>query len=81
MQSKMDSLMEAVTNTAVGFAISLVVQFAIINPLVGLHASSRQSIVMVGIFTFTSIVRQYVLRRIFNERSMWTVIKRKLHAQ
>jgi uncharacterized membrane protein YraQ (UPF0718 family) len=74
-QSKTDSFLEAVSNVAVGFFISLAVMEFIIEPLFQLGTSAGTNIVITCIFTVTSIIRAYLLRRIFNERTMWQAIK------
>lgn len=65
MQSKKHSLIEAITNTAVGFGISLLSIF-IILPLVGIESTPGKNVVITLYFTVISIVRGYVLRRVFN---------------
>lgn len=65
MQSKKHSLIEAITNTAVGFGISLLSIF-IILPLVGIESTPGKNGVITLYFTVISIVRGYVLRRVFN---------------
>lgn len=67
MQTKKQSLIEAVSNTAVGFIISLASTF-LIFPLVGIESSGGQNIVVVLFFTVISIARSYVLRRFFNKK-------------
>lgn len=64
-QSKRNSVLEAVTSTAVGF---LVTWFAglLIYPLAGVQVNVTQNTVVVLLFTIVSLVRGYVLRRIFN---------------
>lgn len=67
-QSKKHSLIEAVTNTAVGFGISLL-SISIILPLMGFETSIEQNIALTIYFTFISIGRSYILRRIFNKKT------------
>lgn len=74
IQSRIDSFMEAVTNVAIGFAVSLLTWLAI-QPLFNLDMSMSANLGITAIFTAVSIVRQYVLRRAFNGRSPWTAIK------
>lgn len=66
-QSKKNSLLEAVTNTAVGFMISLSATF-IIFPLVGIESSAGKNILITLFFTVISIARGYLLRRLFNRQ-------------
>lgn len=67
-QSKKHSLIEAITNTTVGFGISLL-SISIILPLMGFETSIEQNITLTIYFTLISIVRSYILRRIFNKKS------------
>lgn len=72
-QSRTDSVMEALTNTVVGFVVSLGANL-LIFPAFGVHTSLASSMGIVAAFTVVSIVRQYVLRRLFNGRSVWAAI-------
>lgn len=65
MQSKRGSLIEAVVNTAVGFALSWLTGL-VAYPLLGVQVSHAQNIAVVCIFTVVSLVRSFVLRRLFN---------------
>lgn len=65
MQTKKNSLIEAVTNTAVGFGISLAATFAIF-PVMGIESSPSKNLVITLFFTVISILRGYLLRRLFN---------------
>ncbi|GAB6852986.1 DUF7220 family protein [Asaia astilbis] len=74
MQNKIDSLMEALTNTAIGFVVSFVT-WGIVAPAFGIPMPLRENLEITAIFTAVSIARQYVLRRAFNGRSVWAAIK------
>lgn len=65
MQSKKYSLIESITNTFVGFMISLLIQL-IIYPTMGIPVTFTQNIVITFVFTFSSILRGYIVRRMFN---------------
>jgi flagellar motor component MotA len=67
MQTKKQSLYESLTNTAVGFIISYVALFPI-NYMLGIESNPGKNVIVVICFTIISIVRGYVLRRIFNKR-------------
>lgn len=73
-QLRVDSLMEAVTNTAIGFLVALLT-WAVVAWLYKIPMTWRTNIEITAIFTVISIIRQYVLRRIFNGRSPWTALK------
>jgi len=66
-QTKRASLAEAVTNTAIGFGLSMGAN-ALLLPTVGCHVSTVQSAYLVVCFTALSIVRGYLLRRYFEWR-------------
>lgn len=70
----MDSLMEAVTNTAVGFIISLIT-WHFVALAMNIPVTMSQNLIITGIFTVVSIIRGYVLRRIFNGRTIWQEMK------
>jgi hypothetical protein len=74
-QSKMDSWMEAITNTVVGFVVSIAANALILPALFGMELSFAHNILCALAFTGVSIIRQYVLRRIFNGRSVWQAIR------
>jgi hypothetical protein len=68
MQSKLSSFQEAVVSTFVGFVLSLLIQQFIINPVWGFKVTFGDNLAIVAIFTVASVLRSYVLRRIFNHR-------------
>lgn len=65
MQTKKQSLTEAITNTAVGFVVSLASIFLIL-PVFGIESTPLKNIGITAYFTVISIARGYVLRRVFN---------------
>ena len=73
-QSRIDSFAEAVTNTTIGFLVSLVT-WILVARAYGIPMTVTTSLSITGIFTIVSIARQYVLRRLFNGRSPWQWIK------
>lgn len=64
-QSRTASLLEASTNVCVGWLLALATQ-ALAFPLVGIEASLPQNLLVGAIFTAVSLVRSYLLRRLFN---------------
>lgn len=68
IQSKRNSLIEACTNTAIGYGINFLGQL-VIFPLVGVRASVRQNIGIGLLFTLISVARQYVIRRWFTVKT------------
>lgn len=65
MQNKKFSLLEAITNTLLGLVISFIIQL-IIYPIMNIPVRIEQNIIITLVFTFASIARGYILRRIFN---------------
>ena len=58
------SLVESLTNVVVGFLFAVATQ-VVIFPLFGITVSARDNLLIGGIFTAISVVRSYVLRRVF----------------
>lgn len=65
MQSKIHSLMESITNIAIGYAVAIASQLAIF-PLFDIHVPVSSNLKIGGCFTIVSVVRTYVVRRCFN---------------
>lgn len=65
-QSKLESFIEASMNTLSGFFISLAVWMFIVTPLWNIQVSHSDNVIITVIFTVTSIIRSYVVRRFFN---------------
>ena len=64
-QSRRGSLIEAVTNTVVGYALAVVTQFAVF-PILGLQVGVVENLGLGLVFTTVSLIRSYVLRRLFD---------------
>ena len=64
-QRRRASLIEALANTAIGFCVSLLATLTIL-PALGVEASVGQSVSMTLAFTGISIVRGYLVRRLFD---------------
>ena len=65
MQSRWLSFVEAITNIVVGYALAVLTQI-IVFPLFGLQASLGENLLIGGLFTGISLIRSYILRRVFN---------------
>lgn len=65
MQSRCMSLAEAVTNVLLGYGIAVMTQVTVF-PLFGLNVSLSENLGIGLVFTVISLVRSYLLRRIFN---------------
>jgi hypothetical protein len=67
IQSRCMSLVEAVTNVAVGYALALATQI-VVFPWFGLHPSLSENLAIGAIFVSISLLRSYTLRRLFERR-------------
>ena len=66
MQTRRGSLVEVVSGTAVAFAISLILQHCVVDPLWNLNTSFFENLSITVLFTVVSVARSYVWRRFFN---------------
>lgn len=64
-QTKLGSLIEAVMNTCIGFAINFIANL-LIFPLFDMHISLGDNFLMGLIYTAISVIRSYAVRRWFN---------------
>ena len=64
-QSKRGSLIEAVTNTFVGYVLAVATQFAVF-PVFGLQVGVVENLGLGLVFTAVSLIRSYLLRRLFD---------------
>jgi len=60
MQTKLQSLIESVTNTAIGYILSILSYMYVFN------IDTSTTLIMTLYFTVLSIIRQYITRRFFN---------------
>jgi hypothetical protein len=65
MQSRIQSFIESVANVAIGFLVALASQL-IIFPVFDINIPLSENLAIGAFFTVISIVRSYVVRRIFN---------------
>lgn len=63
-QTRLMSLLESIINITVGFGISLGAQIVFL-PMLGVVVDFHQNLIFALIMTVISIVRSYVLRRVF----------------
>lgn len=78
-QSRIDSLMEALVNVAVGFLINFIANWLILPWYFGIEPDLGSFAMLGVIYTFISIARSYVIRRAFNGQTIWAAIKGKYH--
>ena len=65
MQSRKQSLFEAIANVICGMAVAFAGQL-IVFPALGIAVRMDQNLAITVAFTAISLARQYVLRRLFN---------------
>ena len=64
MQSRRQSLIEAITNVAVGYALAIITQI-VMFPWFGLQVSLSDNLAIGALFVMISLLRSYALRRLF----------------
>ena len=67
-QTRKQSLVESLINVAIGYGVAVLSQI-LIFPLFGIHVALSDNLLIGLYFTAISIVRSYVVRRVFNKRS------------
>ena len=67
MQSRLASLIESLTNVAIGMVVSFFGQI-VVSHWYNLPLNVTQNMQIVLFFTVLSVLRSYVLRRVFNRR-------------
>ena len=65
-QSKIDSLIEALLSTFIGFIVSFTANL-ILMPMLGIPVSLSQNFILTVAFTFVSVARSYLVRRFANK--------------
>jgi len=66
VQTKFHSAVESVVNILIGYLVALGSQI-VIFPLFGIQVGLRDNLLIGAFFTVVSLVRSYVLRRVFNK--------------
>ena len=64
MQSRRQSLIEAITNVVVGYALAVLTQMMVF-PRFGLQVSLGDNLAIGAMFVLISLARSYALRRLF----------------
>lgn len=60
-QSRIDSVMEAVTNIVIGFGIAMLGNFLFIPMVMDVHPTVGESFWIAALFTALSLARQYFI--------------------
>ena len=64
MQSRRQSMIEAITNVGVGYALAVLTQI-VVFPWFGLQVPFRDNLAIGAMFVMISLLRSYALRRLF----------------
>lgn len=64
-QTRMQSAIETVASTAIGFVIAYVASYTVL-PMFGHHVTHGQNFWITFIFTVISLIRGWLVRRLFN---------------
>lgn len=80
MQSKRNSLIESFANVAVGYFVAVGSQM-VVFPILGIHIEHRTNFIIGLIFTVISLVRSYLLRRLFNKMGNKKIFKSCEHPE
>lgn len=74
MQTKIDSVLEAITNILIGAGIALMAQL-VWFPIMGKSFTLAENLMTTAFFTIISFLRNYGVRRLFNGRSVYSWLK------
>ncbi len=67
MQSKLQSLIESLTNILIGYLTALLSQ-VLIFPIFDIYVSFQDNLLIGLYFTIISLIRSYLVRRYFNNK-------------
>jgi hypothetical protein len=67
MQTKKQSLLEAMASTFIGFTVSLISTF-LVFPIFNIESTPIKNVGITIFFTVISITRSYIVRRFFNKK-------------
>ena len=70
MQSRRMSLIEALSNVAIGYGVAVLTQIAVF-PLFDLQVSLSDNLLIGALFTLVSVARSYAVRRMFERMRSW----------
>lgn len=73
-QTRLGSLVESIVNVLIGFGVGVASQYYIF-PLFDIHIPFWTNVEIAVWFTFISIARSYVVRRMFNEYLRRTIYR------
>jgi hypothetical protein len=70
MQSRRMSLIEALSNVAIGYGVAVLTQIAVF-PSFDLQVSLSDNLLIGALFTLVSVARSYAVRRMFERMRSW----------
>ena len=70
MQTKKHSVIESIANVFIGYTVAVISQM-VIFPIFEIHTSTSQNLEIAAWFTVVSVIRSYLLRRLFNKISIF----------
>ncbi len=76
-QTKIDSVLEALTNIAIGAGVALITQLVWFGVL-DKEFSWAEHLGTTAVFTVVSFIRSYCVRRAFNGKSVYVALKEVL---
>jgi len=68
-QTKKNSIIESIIQTLIGLITSILIQL-ILYPLLNIPVSFNQNLIITIVFFIVSILRGYIVRRIFNNKQI-----------
>ena len=68
-QTKKQSIIESIVQTTIGMIVSLCIQLVIYDVL-NIKVTFTQNLIITFVFLVSSIVRGYIIRRIFNNKKI-----------
>ena len=68
-QTKKQSIIESIVQTTIGMIVSLCIQLVIYDVL-NIKVTFTQNLIITFVFLVSSIIRGYIIRRIFNNKKI-----------
>lgn len=76
-QSALGSFVEVITSTAIGLATAFAINH-MLYAATNVHVTHAQNLLYVSVFTAFSIIRSYLIRRLFNKVEQWKTVSFKV---
>lgn len=65
-QTKLHSIIESTVQTIIGLGTSILIQI-VLYPILGIPVTFKQNLIITAVFFIVSIIRGYLVRRLFNK--------------